>query len=516
MKTLFLILAILSAAPGFESAVLRLTGASVMEDLDESVIERYRALALRPLNLNSAGRSRLLSSGLLTPFQAASLLDYRQRTGDVLSFAELALVDGFPADFVEALRQFVTLDSTAPPGQRPRNRLGADIMVRGSAREQDGWAYTYGSKVKLSYGDRAELNWGSRTTYSDQEFRLGTVSAAYYGRGVLGKVVLGHFGARFGQGLTQWSGFSMQPYGSVASLRRSGTGFAATSSFSPELCGLAADFDLGRWNIGAGYSVTGRLPVANVSYIGRTFTAGITATDKAVGVNWQVGIPNASIYGEAAWNNGPQAVAGLMWVPFYGSKVGAVARYISGTPEFIAGASLKAFDSVVAVSTRQFRATAKYAPEFTAGPFTITPSLRLAARHTDAWRLEGRGEAGLALGGWVLRSRLDIVHATALAWLVNAEAGHTAGPLKAYLRWTLFKVENWPDRIYVYERDAPGSFNVPAYYGKGYALSLVSSYKPSRKHGFYCRISYISYPWMTEFKPSKFEVKLQYQLSLLQ
>ena len=514
MKTLLLFLAFFCAVPDFESAVLRLSGASSVEDLDESILERYRALALRPLNLNTAGCSRLLASGMFTPYQVASLMDYRQRTGDVLSFTELALVDGFPSDFVEALKHFVTLESQSPPGQRPRNRFGADVMIRGAVKEQDGPAFSYGSKVKLTYGDRAELNWGSRTTYSDGHFGIGTISAAYYGKGALGKVVLGHFGARFGQGLTQWSGFSLQPYGSVASLRRSGTGFAATSSFIPELCGVAADFDLGRWNLGAAYSVTGMLPIVSASYIGRTFTAGLTATGKAVGAHWQVGIPNASVYGEVAWSSGPQAVAGVMWVPSYGSKIGAVARYVDGVPEFIAGAGLKGFDAVAAISPKQFRAMAKYAPELHAGPFTVTPSLRLAARHTGSWRLEGRGEAGLALGGWQLRSRLDLVYGSALAWLVNAEAGHTSHPLKAYLRWTLFKIENWSDRIYVYERDAPGSFNVPAYYGKGYALSAVTSWKPSRKHSFNCRISYVAYPWTTEEKPSKLEVKLQYQLSL--
>ncbi|MBR4826364.1 MAG: hypothetical protein IKZ91_00575 [Bacteroidales bacterium] len=514
MKTVLLLLALSCAVPGFESAVLRITGAGSVEELDESTMERFRALSLHPLDLNSAGRSRLLASGLFNAFQVASFLDYRQRAGDVLSFTELSLVDGFPADFTDALRLFVRLESRDAPGKRRGDRLKADLMIRGSMKEQDGGSFAYGGKARLSYADRVELNWASRTTYSDGELGIGTVSAAYYGRRALGKVVLGHFGARFGQGLTQWSGFSMQPYGSVSALRRSGTGFASTASFSPELCGIAADFDLGRWNIGAAYSIIGKLPIANASYTGKTFTAGITASGRAAGAYWQLGIPSMSIYGELAWNDGLQALAGLMWVPAYGCKTAAVVRYTGGVPELIAGAGLKGFDAVAAISTKQFRAMAKYAPELTAGPLTITPALRLAARRTDSWRLEGRGELQLDLSGWMLRSRLDVVHSTGLAWLVNAEAGRSEGPLKAWFRWTLFKIENWPDRIYVYERDAPGSFNVPAYYGKGFALSATASWKPSRHHGFHCRVSYTSYPWNTIEKPSKLEVKLQYQLSL--
>ena len=75
-------------------------------------------------------------------------------------------------------------------------------------------------------------------------------------------------------------------------------------------------------------------------------------------------------------------------------------------------------------------------------------------------------------------------------------------------------MDKWPDRIYVYERDAPGNFNVPAYYGKGWSLSFAGSLRPSRRHAFYLRLSYIGYPWMDSPKPSRTEVKLQYQLSL--
>ena len=514
MKTLLLLIAMVAIAPDFEQSVLRLTGAGSVEDLDESTLERFRSLALHPVDINSAGRSRLLATGLFSAFQVASLLDYRQRTGDVLSFMELSLVDGFPADFVEALRPFVRLESPDPPGKRRRRRLGTDLMVRGAVKASDDTNQAYGGKLKFTLGESAEFNWSTRTTYSDRTVRLGTISAAAYGRKYLGKVVLGHFNARFGQGLAQWSGFSMQPYGSVSSLRRSGTGFSATGSFSPDLCGVAADFDLGRWNVGAAYSFEGHLPVAAVSYVSSTFTAGATVTSQAASVDWRAGLPNVSLYGEVAWKSGLQAVAGVMWVPAYGSKIAALGRYVDGLPELIAGAETGPLESVLAYSAKQFRGLVKYYPSFAVGPVGITPGMRLACRHTDAWRFEGRGELQLDMVGWMVHSRLDIVRCKNTSWLVNAEAGRAEGALRAYLRWTLFKVDDWADRIYVYERDAPGSFNVPAYYGKGWSLSLTGSWKPSRTHRFDMRLSYISYPWMTDEKPSRLEVKLQYQLSL--
>ena len=501
---------------GFESAVLAITGATGIEDLDESLLERFRSLEQHPLDLNSAGRSRLLSSGLLNAFQVASLIEYRTRTGDILSYAELALIDGFPKDYVDALRLFTTLGVSGRAPGKGEGRSRNDLMVRGSIRTNEGSdpQPAWGVKYKYSLGEKAEFNWSTRTTFQDPEVRPGTISGALYGRKYLGKIVAGHFAARFGQGLAQWSGFSLSPYSGVSCLSKSGTGFSATGSMTPELCGVAADFNLGRWSAGCGYSFPGKLAIANTTYTSRTFTVGVTASSKALSADWRIGIPNASVFGEVAWKDGPQAVCGIMWIPKYGTKAAALGRYVNGVPEAVAGIGTKGFDAVAAWSSSQLRAMAKYAPTMPLGQFSFTPSLRLAARNTDGWRFEGRGELQLDYRGWALHSRLDIVHCAGTSWLINAEAGRNEGKLRAWGRWTLFRVDEWADRIYVYERDAPGNFNVPAYYGKGWSVSAYAAFKPSRRHSFYARVSYISYPWMPEHKPGRTEVKLQYQLSL--
>ena len=38
-------------------------------------------------------------------------------------------------------------------------------------------------------------------------------------------------------------------------------------------------------------------------------------------------------------------------------------------------------------------------------------------------------------------------------------------------------MQEWSARIYCYERDAPGTFSVPAYNGRGVAVSAVGSCK---------------------------------------
>ena len=142
MKRLLLLLA-LSGPTGLQQALLTLTGASCVEELSEDEVQHYQSLAAHPVDLNLAGRSRLLSTGLLTPFQVASLLDYRTRTGPVLSWAELALVDGFNARFVEALREFAFLGvpEGEAPGKREDRRLRQSLTLRGAWRPSEAAAW---------------------------------------------------------------------------------------------------------------------------------------------------------------------------------------------------------------------------------------------------------------------------------------------------------------------------------------------------------------------------------------
>lgn len=511
---MMLAMSVMTDGPDFDSAVLRLSGAGTMEELEEGELERYRSFYLHPLDLNAAGRGRLLSSGLLTAFQAASLLDWRERSGDILSYTELAMLDGFNEETAEALRCFTKLESAAPPGKRRSGGWRHDVMLRGAARSnlESAPEQAFGMRYRISSGEKVELHLAGRNTYGRPDFGAGTVSAAWYGRRA--KVVLGHFNARFGQGLAVWSGFSMSPYGSVDSFRHSASGFSPTGSFSPEYCGAAADIDLGRWNAGLAYSFDGNAAIGSLSYCARRFSAGVTASGGAVSADFKLGFPGLSLYGEAAWKEAPSALAGLHWVPSYGYKAGLQLRWIKGVPELLAGASLKPADVVAAYSPEQFRLMGRYAPEIRLGRFGLKPLVRLAARKKGAWRLEGRGELHASCGPFGVSSRFDLVKCKSAAWLVNSEAGYSAEKFRCWLRATLFCVDDWDDRIYVYERDAPGSFNVPAYYGRGRALSFVGAWKFTARQAVYWRCSFIDYPWMTKYKEPRAEVKLQYQLRL--
>ncbi len=617
---------------GFEEAVVLLSGASCVEDLSEEEMLRWESLASHPVNLNVAGRSRLISSGLFTQFQVASLLDYRGRTGAILSWSELALVDGFSTEIVSALQVFATLGVEVAggsgkradaggsadggmgigsgaggafvPGRRESFRLSGSVTGKGAGRvsvesAQHG-ASSSGSpdrfseatsaggvKLELAAGERAVLYFSIRNTLSDKRFSSPTFSAVYYGKQALGQVVIGHFQARFGQGLVLWSGFRMSGYSSVGAFRRNGNGFSPTGSYSPALLGVATDWHFGAWRLSLGYSFgksweeiaagsatggagngfwqrfgafwAGGLPIGNLTWTGRTATLGLTATSKAAGFEARWSLPGGwGLFGEMAtdWKS-LSAVAGAVRVPSYGHKWALLARWFGpGSKEYsglalgYAGPALEAtLDAgakglgtvradaggqsggaalarwLASGGQMQIKAVAQWKPVFELSggdAFRLSPQVRVVARWRPedspatplgipGLRLELRGALAAESGPWLLGGRYDAVWYRGFAWNWYAEAGFRTDALKVWLRGGIFKVDEWDDRIYVYERDAPGSFTVPARYGRGWNASLYAAWKLHARHSIWLRIETVQYPWNLSPKEGRVEARLQYR-----
>ena len=349
-------------------AMLALSGAGSPEELSEYEAERFAHYAEHQLALNNSSRSRLLSSGLFSAYQVAAIEEYRKRYGDILSLAELALVDGIGPSTAEALGFFVSFGSSLPPGARERRWVRQSLMIRGAARArgtpvQNGWAerdtaFAAGAKYHLEIGERAEFFWSSRTTYSSPEQAPGTFSIALSSRRGA-RLLLGDYAARFGQGLILWSSFSMSGFGSVAAFRRNASGFAPTGSYSPSLSGAALDFPAGRWNFGAALvsdalrsflsgaeSAVGDVapvPVVHTSYFGRRGQFGVQALYRdgtVVSADGTLGLGHWSLFGEAALSSvlikedgfvlrrsRAAAVGGVRWAPAYKLQFAALARY---------------------------------------------------------------------------------------------------------------------------------------------------------------------------------------------
>ena len=79
------------------------------------------------------------------------------------------------------------------------------------------------------------------------------------------------------------------------------------------------------------------------------------------------------------------------------------------------------------------------------------------------------------------------------------EAGYRQETVAVYLRYGVYRIDEWDDRIYVYERDAPGNFNVPAYYGRGMWGAAYLKWNFMKKGRLYLRCA-IKKPGNAELK----------------
>ncbi|MBR4478680.1 MAG: helix-hairpin-helix domain-containing protein, partial [Bacteroidales bacterium] len=292
-------------------AVLFLTGASSLEELDAEVLERYDALASRPVRINTATESRLVASGLFSRYQAASIADYRRSSGDILSIAELALLDGFGDAAARAMAPFVSFGTQAPPGRSSleKERVETEMMTRSAVQVQEGEG-TGSHAVKVRTGD--EDRWLLSVAAKQASLKPAwppdalSASAVIHGRKRPGKVILGDFNTRFGQGLLLWSGFSLSGVQSAAAMDKHPAGLSPAWTLSPDAVhrGAAADVSFGRFVLSVFWSY-GKCSGTNFTWLARSGQIGVTAISTgyhvlrgSVDFRWSFG--KTDVFGETA------------------------------------------------------------------------------------------------------------------------------------------------------------------------------------------------------------------------
>ena len=695
MKLLFLLSLILAMQiqrqqlSRFEDAVLLLCGAGTLEELSEDEWERYRHLADHPLDLNACTRSAMLSSGLFSPFQAASVLDRRMRDGDILSYTELGYTDGFTPELARALSHFVVLRSRNPPGKPSVPQLHASLLLRTScsgsssvpaarAALQTAAAHStsganstasgknpsaatsssasgkndpfsgsaaFGIKTAISLEGRLDAFWSARKSYSDRTFGPGTISLAIYGKSIPGRILLGDYSARFGQGLLLWSGFSIAGFSSVQSFRRNASGLSASSSFTRTLHGIGLDLALGRSTISAVWSTpvqstSPRLLALNYNHIFRTSSTGATLLADpgrlyAASIDFRAGLPRLSLSGEFAFEllpasasaalapapasvaasaavpslaapavvasatasaalvtasaavpslaapavaasasvapvsaasatpqpDSPAAIfvpAGLLsavWTPSYGTRLAILARYypqnwsqLAASPPSAFSTAKDEFGSAFLFQSARYTLSLDLARRLSEAnwqyrllasanlPFRLglpgrtqrkvnsstgidgTISVRSLSRFRPSqslpFRQDLRCDLKLELNRLKLNTRCNLLWCRNFAMLGYIEPGFSDQFYSLWFRLTGYSVPSWDDRISTWERDIPGSFTLPARYGKGLALSCTSSLTIQRKrlrHRLNARLSYDVYS-RKETLTRKPELKLQYRM----
>ncbi len=496
------------------SSIMLLLGIREEEQLSEQEIERFERLERNPVEINLSSASKLLSSGLFTQYQVASLIDYRDLSGDILSIEELSLVDGFGKEFAEALRPYVSLYSKSLPGYTDNPEL------RGTANIRTTWKpgqTVVKGKFELDYGERASVSVSA--TEDDLRFH-----AAWYGRRHLDKVVVGDFNARFGQGLVVWSGFSMSSMAAPSSLYRRPAGISASTSYSSTgLRGVAATASWKRLAFSSFASTSSFKAISdvtvglNLSYLmkhGQISATGLYdcalsgEEDKddlaRAGIDARFCWKGVDIFAETAADFGYMSLAGIAGVvfPLGKGRAGVEGRYLPQNYEKTLTGSVRSgtYSRDEAGATLSYELgklifCADFYRKLSSGrdqlkllltheiPFSETLALKpkLAARlrtQDERPKYEARGDFVWTNDRWSQILRLHWVHCRKNGFLGYYELGYLRERLSLYSRVTLFGADNWDDRLYSYERDAPGNFNIPSYYGRGFSCSFNAAWKP--------------------------------------
>ena len=243
MKVLFLKIALLGAI-FFFSWPLRgqISGSAVEQMAEEGAsaddIEDYLQQLL-PLNLNDAGEDILRQCGLFTPFQIASLLEYRKAYGALLSMQELQAVDGFSKEFIDEIAPYVVLRQEDVPARRK-----AEFRSRYKLKSGTEGVHQYNRFLLESGRVRAGLLAESDAGEIPLVDYVGGFFALQKGRW---NVLLGDYSACFGQGLAIWNAFSFTGASSPASVLKRQRGIVPYKSADETraLRGMALGCEMG-------------------------------------------------------------------------------------------------------------------------------------------------------------------------------------------------------------------------------------------------------------------------------
>ena len=524
------------------------------EELDEDEVERLSALLKRPISLNISTQDQLASCGLFSRFQVATLLDYRKRSGPCLSFMELASLTGFGDEFVDRIRPFVTLE-TMPDLD---GRLSQEFTERLSWRYTPGSnRYGYTSRYKLKAGEHMNASIACNRSLDADKGLPDAVCASAQVRfkTIPVSLVLGDFNARFGQGLALWTGSNFTSLNTPSSFMKRNFGVTPSTSYTGNnvLTGIAAEYNLRALSLTIFTALPGIksvkakpeklrfLPAFNLTYAWKNGQAGLTHHMEFGGLGAELYIPamktscdlsmciqGVDYFSEIMFDwvkQKPSAIVGVVSPVGDGGSVAAMFRTLESEYALSASGSLKkksptgTMAADVTLYTVPKDKTQDRSIQFkfhTQWQCLMSESWQLNVRLTERVRTWGqmfrtdmRTDLAWKSEIFSVTCRFNVLHCDDMAWLTYIEGGTKKEKLSAYIRQGFFVVDNWDDRIYAYERDVPGAYNSPAFYGRGMWSSFIASWKPAEWCKLYLRAGVTIYPFMEEKKPGKAELRFQ-------
>ena len=508
------------------------------EELSEDDFLKLERLAEHPLDINKAKEAELAESGLFSAYQIASLSDYKSRHGALYSVTELALLDGFGEYFAKAVAPFITFKASDWPPEGKKRVCGSSNSRYQLKNGSGSWV----TRNSLKYSNYS-AGLAHKRGQSEPAWFLGWDKDGT-------KITAGNYNLRFGQGLVLWSGLTFSGVTSPLSLYKRGTGLSGSTSLNgSSQRGLAVQSRGGRLSATGFVSFPGKdiLSGGNLSLLLTSGQIGITGyIGKAAGNNGSYSAISAEgrfclygkdIFTEIAFEPAGRAFAGVagMVFPVGKGQAGIQARLFTKNYSGIYAGAVRAWsktsdEAAMAFSLGYggFSFSADYAGKLSVNKkqlkigasevISFGPALSDKILIKYRWnnygsakqRSEIRNDLCFTADPFKANLRLDTVNSNKIGLLSYLEgAAEWKDKGQIWLRGTIFMADNWDDRIYSYERDAPGGFLVPAYYGRGWAASILIKKKlqPWRWNSLtlYLRASHTA--WWTQGKAPANEVR---------
>ena len=531
-------------------AVMLFLGVDDPGDADEEEVEKLMTMLEDPLILNRASAAALRSCGLFTPYQTAVIEDYRSRHGDILSLYELSLLDGFNDAYVRKLTPFISLQSKVT-SDKDELSVRHELAVRSGYRwkEADGSDGSYGLKYRLSSSRYSLVTALSRAAGNQSWYPSDiSVSFAWKFHKREGQLMLGDFNAMFGQGLTLWNGMFMTSLTTPDTFMKRPTGLSQPWSFtgSTALTGLAGDFRVGPFVISGMMAVSGMsmlMPAMNLAWYGRFGQVSLTnvmqcdmkgsKAEVKTGLDAAFCLRGVNLFGELSFDWTAKRIKALAGTRFRTGEYMDMSLQLRGFQadqyglaaggEFSRGRHKGSWTidaTYHPYSKDQSDPYSLQLKSYLLWEILLMKNMHLKIRVSERIRTWGlpyrtdlRADLKYDFSPFGVLLRLNVLKCDAVGFLTYAEGSYSSSGVSLHLRQGLFIIDDWDDRIYVYERDAPGSFNAPAMYGRGLWTSAVAGMKFSDRIRLYLRAAYTCYPFMDmeKKKPGKAELKLQLQ-----
>lgn len=181
-------------------------------------LERLHELADDPVMINSTDENEISRLFFLTDFQVKAIADHVLSSGQIVSDFEIASIPGFDKETVEMMIPFISLKNklvNTSDSSRMRNSMISNFSIKSGKSDSSslGSRWRILSKYKFSTGRFS----GGFTMEKDPGEKLLaghpsvpdflSANIAFTGTGLIRRIIVGDFSARFGQGTNINTGF---------------------------------------------------------------------------------------------------------------------------------------------------------------------------------------------------------------------------------------------------------------------------------------------------------------------